>query len=382
MKKKIIALICVAILVFATVFACISALASDIDWYYDSQTSTLYISGDGAMDDYVQTYSAPWSTYTRDMQNLVIEEGVTYLGDYAFSGATSLTNVTVADSVTGMGNGVFAATPQLLSLSLGSNIAHIGDVSFAKDGEADKAGFVLTAEAGSYALHVAVSNNVAFSCESVSSGEHNVDIKQGTAMKAYLPYTAQVDGTFVFYSVSMEDTVGYVYDSSFNLIASNDDHGSTFYSGMSGCDFYISVNLSEGETYYFATKIYSPASAANYNVYIKAISYDVTGNIRALLNPDGTMSQNVLSGATINGTPTDGTFSLSVSGADYSAVFSCEGVNYTYVFNPDLGESVDVAMVMCDRNSDGIVNAKDFASMKRANSQYLQYYGNFINYTY
>lgn len=63
---------------------------TSVTWEYDPTTHTLTISGTGAMDD-----TTPWDVYKSAITALVIEDGVTAIGNGAFSGFTSLTDVTV-----------------------------------------------------------------------------------------------------------------------------------------------------------------------------------------------------------------------------------------------------------------------------------------------
>ena len=54
-----------------------------------SDDGTLTISGSGAMRDYSsddgETSTAPWFTHAVDINNIVIENGMTHIGDSAFS---------------------------------------------------------------------------------------------------------------------------------------------------------------------------------------------------------------------------------------------------------------------------------------------------------
>ena len=321
MKQRIIAFICSVVLIATAVFICDNVFANNISWQYDINSKTLYITGNGSMEDYTKPYEAPWGIYILEMQNLIVGDGVTSIGNYAFAGSSSLNNVTIADSVSKLGSGSFSETQSLTELTLSSNITSIGDASFAKMGADDKTEFQLNVNSGSFALYYAINNNISFWCDNIVCGEQQVDIKKNTGMRAYYPYKSAVNGTFSFYSVSKNDPIGYVYDSNFNLVATNDDHGSPVYENMEDCDFAISVNLVKGETYYFATDIYSPTSAASFSVYIIPTNYTVTGDIRAVISSDGTLTDSTLSDATLNGEATNGTYQINITELNYEGTF-------------------------------------------------------------
>ena len=62
---------------------------SNVHWaLYDS--GTLYIYGNGNMDNYNYNNVAP---YGSQIKNVVLESGVTSIGDYAFAGCSSLTSI-------------------------------------------------------------------------------------------------------------------------------------------------------------------------------------------------------------------------------------------------------------------------------------------------
>ena len=53
---------------------------------YDETTKTLIIEGNNAMADYSDPSRCPWYSYRGDIQTLVIKDGVTSIGVYAFDG--------------------------------------------------------------------------------------------------------------------------------------------------------------------------------------------------------------------------------------------------------------------------------------------------------
>lgn len=72
---------------------------------FDESTHTLTISGTGAMTDYASSGDnmAPWQAYREDIENLVIKEGVTRIGDNAFGNCIGLTEITLPASLTSIG---------------------------------------------------------------------------------------------------------------------------------------------------------------------------------------------------------------------------------------------------------------------------------------
>ncbi|MCR5208014.1 MAG: leucine-rich repeat domain-containing protein [Eubacterium sp.] len=383
MKKRFTALFTALIILAVSVFVCFHAFADDITWSFDAATSTLYINGSGDMNNYEGAYTTPWKDCITSVEKIVIADGVTSLGNNAFSGASSLYSVDIPDTVTKIGVGTFSSCSSLLELTLSSYVVSIGDVSFSKTGNLDKEGFVLNTEAGSYPLFYAVTNGINFSCDSVKSGMHSVNIPSNTGMKAYYPYTSKVDGEFIFFSESKHDTLGYVYDSSFNLIAENDDYDNKYTDNMDECDFSLSVTLEKGKTYYFATEILNPVLNATYPVFIEAVDYYVRGGIYLMADPSGALTDIKLDNVYIDGVEAvNGEYSLHVTHMRYTVELECEGIFFEYTFTPDFGEEYDIPFMCCDLNRDRIVNAKDYAIMKRTNHKYIELFEVFLNYKY
>lgn len=81
----------------------------NLTWTYDAETYTLTISGTGPMYDYEKYYNSsnprPWG---RDVQFVVIDEGVTTIGSYAFSQCDILHSVTIPSTVTSIGDCAFS----------------------------------------------------------------------------------------------------------------------------------------------------------------------------------------------------------------------------------------------------------------------------------
>ncbi|MCI9505144.1 MAG: leucine-rich repeat protein [Oscillospiraceae bacterium] len=102
-----------------------------VTWRYDEATKTLYITGSGPMEDYRFSTDRPWDQYIKEIQSVVIENGITSIGDYAFWQGTNLTSVSIPDSVTSIGNAAFSACSSLTSVPIPNSVTSIGNAAFA-----------------------------------------------------------------------------------------------------------------------------------------------------------------------------------------------------------------------------------------------------------
>ena len=85
-----------------------------------SPNYTLTISGTGAMKDYGTPDDLPWKDYRSSITSVVIEDGVTSIGNMAFEGCNNanLTSVTIPASVTSIGDYAFGYCTYLASVTI------------------------------------------------------------------------------------------------------------------------------------------------------------------------------------------------------------------------------------------------------------------------
>ena len=91
---------------------------------------TMVISGTGAIRDYVNSGLHLGSGYYQQIKKVVIEDGVTSIGQFAFSDCISLTSVRIPSSVTTIGNAAFYGCSSLTSVNLPSSVTRIGNAAF------------------------------------------------------------------------------------------------------------------------------------------------------------------------------------------------------------------------------------------------------------
>ena len=106
----------------------------NVTWTLDVD-GLLTISGTGAMFDYGSAYSnsAPWGgsdDKANRVKTVVINNGVTSIGNYAFYRCTGLTSVTIPNSVTSIGSLAFFGCKSLTSATIPDGVTSIGQDAF------------------------------------------------------------------------------------------------------------------------------------------------------------------------------------------------------------------------------------------------------------
>ncbi len=145
MKKRILACI-VFMAVLCTAFPVFAdepeqpitgSCGEKLTWTYYQSTKTLTISGTGDMSDYDESvvnggYVAPWRRQinTQNIQNVVISDGVTSIGDFAFYLCDKINNITISDSVTSIGDNAFLWCDSLPEVKIPNSVTHIGERAF------------------------------------------------------------------------------------------------------------------------------------------------------------------------------------------------------------------------------------------------------------
>ena len=107
---------------------------TNINWELDTD-GVLTISGTGAMNDYVlagknNVPTTPW--YGKTIKNIIVQDGVTYIGNYAFAQLTDVDSINISNSVTGTGTGIFSSA-SIKNIKLSDNMSISGSM-FAQSG--------------------------------------------------------------------------------------------------------------------------------------------------------------------------------------------------------------------------------------------------------
>ncbi len=93
--------------------------------------STLIISGYGAMDNY-ETTTIPWIANRAGIKQVVVEDFVTSIGDYAFYNMPNLSSADLGERILTIGANAFANCSGLTEITIPANVAAIGANAFAQ----------------------------------------------------------------------------------------------------------------------------------------------------------------------------------------------------------------------------------------------------------
>lgn len=103
----------------------VSGICGDeLTWEID-EGGTLTISGRGDMPEWYGSSEPPWDDYSWDVTSVVVEEGVTSLGNYAFWYFRAMTSVSLPSSLTSIGHDAFSGCSSLTSFTIPYGVTRI-----------------------------------------------------------------------------------------------------------------------------------------------------------------------------------------------------------------------------------------------------------------
>lgn len=127
---------------------------SNLKWEWDASTFTIRISGEGEMPEYTSLAQTPWGQYkvgerpnywgdgvepvfaVSGVKNLIVEEGVSNIGSYAFFSASRLESVKLPSTVVKVGTNAFNSCSKMSTLTwngINDNL-NIANTAFAGTG--------------------------------------------------------------------------------------------------------------------------------------------------------------------------------------------------------------------------------------------------------
>lgn len=140
MKRKLLSLALLLMAVFAITMLCAPSAEAETyrgscgdnaSWSLDTEEGVLYINGTGPMKDYndnVYDYK-PWGGYNEYIDSVVINDGITTVGAYAFNGM-DITSIYLPENISSIGQCAFNGCTNLISVAFPENLSTIGVDAF------------------------------------------------------------------------------------------------------------------------------------------------------------------------------------------------------------------------------------------------------------
>lgn len=116
-------------------FSCVAALSEDNEditsgscgeavFYRLAQDGTMTISGTGSMKGYSFLFTPPWSAYKDSIQSLIVDAGVTSVGNYAFAKCKNLSEISLPQSLEKIGSSAFSQCTSLRLISILDSVSN------------------------------------------------------------------------------------------------------------------------------------------------------------------------------------------------------------------------------------------------------------------
>ena len=104
--------------------------STNLTWQVDLTQRTLIIMGNGPMKDYSVDTKAPWYDWpNRRIKAIIIDDGVSYIGAYAFADCEGVESVTLPESLTEIARGAFSGS-SVPQITIPANVTKIGEDAF------------------------------------------------------------------------------------------------------------------------------------------------------------------------------------------------------------------------------------------------------------
>ena len=107
---------------------------SGLNWKLSG--GVLTITGTGKMTDWTSDTGSIWKNYKSFITKVIVSDGVTSIGNYAFTGCENLTSVSIPDSVTSIGNDAFGNCPAIAAVNYGGSKIEWDKLSIGTNNEA------------------------------------------------------------------------------------------------------------------------------------------------------------------------------------------------------------------------------------------------------
>ena len=100
-----------------------------LTWLFE-ENGTLSIFGAGMLPDYKDGQDRPWQEYADQVTALVVDDGITTIGEGAFKYCDAMTAIALPSSVTAIETAAFYSAMSLAAIDIPEGVLRIGDEAF------------------------------------------------------------------------------------------------------------------------------------------------------------------------------------------------------------------------------------------------------------
>ncbi|MGN0225909.1 MAG: leucine-rich repeat domain-containing protein, partial [Prevotella sp.] len=284
---------------------CGSPTLEDVNWMYDENSTTLYISGKGDIADYNNSSSIPWSSNKSKISNIIIGEGITAIGKNNFYGHNAITSISLPSTLTKIGEQSFfvssSETKLAIDLIIPEGVKSIGNKAFySRNGLKSVVLPSTLEEIGSQGLYV---NNgstpIPFTFHS------NPTLGSQALYKNSSSYTATLvldDALSPFFAATSENTFNGGIEYKRTLSAKYSTITLPFIpsSGLENCTFYELNTESENNLVF--EEVTNLVAGKPYMVKTELTEIDFTANESITIPADAVASETTIGTWTMHGT--------------------------------------------------------------------------------
>lgn len=103
---------------------------TNVTYSLDTESGILTISGTGSTNNYSYSNHSPWYSNRHAIKQVLINEGITSIGDYAFEVCDNVVSVTFNSPIVSIGEGAFYSCSSLTSITLPNSLTTLGRDAF------------------------------------------------------------------------------------------------------------------------------------------------------------------------------------------------------------------------------------------------------------
>lgn len=104
------------------------------EWSFEEESGILRIKGTGEMKDFGNEDKVPWRSFADKITNVIVEEGITYISNYAFSHCKNLVGVSIPSTCERIGECAFYHCDALPHIFIPKSVEYIENMAFGETG--------------------------------------------------------------------------------------------------------------------------------------------------------------------------------------------------------------------------------------------------------